>query len=163
MGANQRIIGFFAGERPDGAGRYLSELQTWPDEQLESVHDFIQWMFPLTEPSPVNPDAPVLDEDTIREVRARPELQAQVRASFLRMQQFYEGSRHWISPNNHNHLRITRILKCLRLLGLEQEAREFFDWLAQIYDQERRGARPGIGERTFQFWTSASNVAPPKP
>ena len=155
MGANKRIIDFFAGERPDGAGRYLSELQTWPDEQLESVHDFIQWMFPLTEPSPVNPDAPVLDEDTIREIRARPELQAQVRASWLRMKQFYEGSRQWISPGNHNHLRITRILKCLRLLGLDPEAEAFFKWLEQIYNEERRTPRPGITARTFQFWMSA--------
>ena len=155
MGANQRIIEFFNGGQPDGAGRYLSELRTWPDQQLESVHDFIQWMFPLTEPSPVNPDAPVLDEDTIREVRSRPELQAQVRASWLRMQQFYGGSRQWISPNNHNHLRITRILKCLRLLGLDPEAEAFFKWLEPIYHEERRKPRPGITDRTFRFWQSA--------
>jgi opioid growth factor receptor-like protein len=163
MGANQRIIDFFNGGRPDGAGRYLSELQTWPDERLESVHDFIQWMFPLTEPSPVNPGAPVLDDDTIREIRSRPEVQAHVRASWQRMKQFYEGSHHWISPGNHNHLRITRILKCLRLLGLDEEATAFFSWLKEIYDEERRKPRPGISERTFQFWMSASKVARPKP
>ena len=155
MAANKRIIEFFEGSQPDGAGRYLRELRTWPDGRIESVHDFIQWMFPLTEPSPVNPDAPVLDYDTIREVRSRPELQAQVRASWLRMKQFYEGSRQWISPGNHNHLRITRILKCLRLLGLERDAAEFFDWLARLYGEEQRKPRPGITERTFQFWMEA--------
>src|ERR1051326_6842308 len=110
MGANARIIGFFSGEAPDDEGRYLHDIQRWPDHRLESVHDFIQWMFPLPEPSPVNPDAPVLDAATIAEIRARPELQENLRASWMRMKRFYEGTRHWITPGNHNHLRITRIL-----------------------------------------------------
>ncbi len=104
------------------------------------------------EPSPVNPDAPVLDADTIAEVRSRPELQEAVRVSLGRMRRFYEGSRHWISAGNHNHLRITRILKCLRLLGLDTEALEFFAYLAGIYEQERDKASPGITARSFEFW-----------
>ena len=65
MAANARIIGFLSGESADGEGRYLPEIQQWPDRELEAIHDFIQWMFPLTEPSPVNPEAPVLDAETI--------------------------------------------------------------------------------------------------
>jgi len=171
MAANPRIVGFFGGQLPDGEGRYLRELQNWPDERLESVHDFIQWMFPLLEPSPVNPETPVLDEETIALFRARAELRDALRASWLRMLDFYglelsdgqvtrDGcfaakSANWLRPNNHNHLRITRILKCLRLLGLEQEARAFFDCLAEIYASERRKPRPGITERTFEFWQNA--------
>src|SRR5690348_15032928 len=93
MPPNGTIIGYFSGKAPDDRGRYLRDIQQWPDERLEAVHDFIQWMFPLEEPSPVNPDAPVLDADTIAEIRARPELQAAVRGSFERMRRFYEGSR----------------------------------------------------------------------
>jgi hypothetical protein len=98
--ANPRIIGFLSGGAPDGEGRMLSEIQQWSDARLESVHDFIQWMFPLMEPSPVNPDAPVLDADTIAEARSRPELQEAVHVSLRRMRRFYEGSRHWISPGD---------------------------------------------------------------
>jgi hypothetical protein len=155
MSANARIIGFLSGERPDGQGRYQRDLLGWTDEQLESVHDFIQWMFPLTEPSPVNPDAPVLDQDTIREIRSRPDLQQSLRASAQRMRQFYAGSRHWIVPGNHNHLRITRILKSLRLTGLGPEADSFFDWLTAIYNEERRKSRPGITDRSYEFWKQA--------
>jgi hypothetical protein len=171
MSANARIIGFLGGERPDGAGRYLRDIQKWPDERVETVHDFIQWMFPLTEPSPVNPDAPVLDAETMGEIRADSVLQQGVRASWLRMLDFYglevagQGvergrsftakSRNWLHPGNHNHLRITRILKCLRLLALEKEALAFFDCLQQIYGSERAKSRPGITERTFQFWEDA--------
>jgi len=147
VGANARIIGFLSGTSPDGEGRYLTEIQHWPDRELESVHDFIQWMFPLTEPSPVNPDAPVLDAETIAEIRARPELQDAVRASFVRMRRFYEGSAHWISPSNHNYLRITRILKCLKLLGLDAEAAAFFQYL--------EGVRLRVPARSFEFWRDA--------
>jgi hypothetical protein len=41
-------------------GRYLREIQEWPDDQLESVHDYIQWLFPLPEPSGFNVAAPAL-------------------------------------------------------------------------------------------------------
>jgi hypothetical protein len=151
------MIGFLSGAAPDGEGRTLANMRQWSDQRLESVHDFIQWMFPLTEPSPVNPDAPVLDSETIAEIRSRPELQEAVRASLQRMRRFYEGSRHWISPGNHNHLRITRILKCLRLLGLEQEASEFFAYLAGIYAEEQRKPRPGITARSYEFWRAATS------
>lgn len=158
MPANPRIIGFLSGETPDGEGRLLREIQQWPDQRLESVHDFIQWMFPLTEPSPVNPGAPVLDADTLREIRSRPELQDNVRASLARMRRFYDASPQWLTPGNHNHLRITRILKCLRLMGLEQEGSDFFDWLAEIYEQERLKPRPGITALSFEFWRAAAGL-----
>jgi hypothetical protein len=174
VAANPKIIGFFSGERPDSEGRYLRDIQKWPDGPLESIHDFIQWMFPLAEPSPVNPDAPVLDADTISAIRTNSVLQRALRASWLRMLDFYglevrdQGvecahsfaikSQNWLRPGNHNHLRITRILKCLRLLGLEQEALAFFACLRSIYELERAQTRPGITERTFRFWEEAAGA-----
>ena len=155
MSANPRIIGFLSGEQPDSEGRMLREIQEWPDARLENVHDFIQWMFPLTEPSPVNPEAPVLDPETIREIRSRPEVQQNIRASLERMRGFYERSGYWITPGNHNHLRITRILKSLRLMGLDPEAEAFFTWLSEIFHAEHSKTRPGITARSFDFWTSA--------
>jgi hypothetical protein len=150
--AHRRIIAFYSGEEPDDRGRFLREIQEWPDERLESVHDFIQWMFPLTEPSGVNPRAPVLDRETIQEFRSRPKLQENLRTSFRRMQRFYTDGRHWLMPGNHNHLRITRIIKCLRLLGLEAEAQAFYEYLAGIYERERHN----ITAETFRFWSDAS-------
>ena len=89
----------------------------------------------------------MLDAETIAEVRARPELQESVRASLARIRRFYEGSPHWITPGNHNYLRITRILKCLKLLGLDAEAAAFFEYLA--------GLRPRVPARSFDFWRDA--------
>ncbi len=164
MSPNARLIEFLNGTSPDSEGRRLSEIVAWPDERLERVHDFIQWMFPLTEPSPVNPAAPVLDAATIAAVRAQPEALANLQAAYQRMLRFYRASSHWITPGNHNHLRITRILKCLRLTGLDAEAREFFEWLSAIYEQERAKPNPGITARSFEFWRHAAgdfSVFPP--
>jgi hypothetical protein len=166
------IIDFYNGDAPDDRGRFLTEIQSWPDDRLESVHNYIQWLFPLPEPSPVNPSTPLLDSAAIREFTQRPELRERMRGSFLRMLQFYglewhegavtrgasydERSRNWLWPGNHNHLRITRILRCLRLAGLAAEASAFFACLRAIYDEERVKPRPAISAETFRFWTSAA-------
>ena len=86
---NSRIIAFYSGTEPDHRGRYLHEIQQWPDDQLEAVHDYIQWLFPLPEPSGFNLAAPVLNRESIQEFRTRPEFQEKLRVSFLRMMNFY--------------------------------------------------------------------------
>ena len=62
----------------------------------------------------------------------------------------------WLSAGNHNHLRITRIIKCLMLLGLESQAQAFFQALSDIYDVERRKQWPAVSATTFRFWQSAA-------
>jgi opioid growth factor receptor-like protein len=172
--ANTRIIGFYSGEEPDHRGRYLHEIQAWPDDQLEAVHDFIQWLFPLPEPSGFNAAAPILNRESLQEFRKRPELQQNLRVSFLRMMKFYGlevdfageikvtrapnftvRATIWLSPGNHNHLRITRILRCLSLLGLEAEARAFFECLSDIYENEQSQPRPAISTETILYWRRA--------
>ena len=170
---NSRIIGFYSGTEPDHPGRYLHEIQQWPDDQLEAVHDYIQWLFPLPEPS--NAEAPVLTRKSMREFRKQPKLQQQLRVSFLRMMSFYgfevssgeqltvtrapnfvAKATVWLSPGNHNHLRITRILRCLSLLGLEAEANAFLDCLVEIYKAELNKPVPAISDDTMLYWRGAA-------
>ncbi len=174
-GDAHRLILYYSGAAPDDKGRYLTEIQQWPDERLEIVHDFIQWMFPLEERG-LNPNAPVLERSSIAEFRSRPELQQNLRASFLRLLSFYglavhpgpnliierapnfaERAQNWLKPGNHNHLRMTRIIKSLRLLGLEPEADAFFSCLARIYDHEKDKPQPAISQETFWFWQTAAD------
>lgn len=171
---NLRIIGFFSGTEPDHRGRYLHEIQRLPDDQLERVHDYIQWLFPLAEPSGFNVAAPVLNRESIEAFRARPDLQEKLRFSFIRMMNFYglevrSGERVtitrapnfatkstvWLSPGNHNHLRLTRIFKCLNLLGLEAEAKALFACLSEIYEGERDKELPAISDETMRYWRAA--------
>ena len=171
---NSRIIAFYVGTDPDHKGRYLHEIQQWPDDQLEAVHDYIQWLFLLPEPSGFNLAAPVLNRESIHEFRKRPDLQEKLRGSFLCMMNFYgletrsgeqvsvvralnfaTKATVWLSRGNHNHLRITRILKCLRLLGLEAEAKAFFDCLCEIYKDEQNKPMPAISDGTMLYWREA--------
>jgi hypothetical protein len=175
MLVNDPILGFYSGVEPDHRGRYLREIQQWPDEPLESVHDYIQWLFPLPERSGFNVSAPVLTPQSIQEFWTRPDLRGNLRDSFLRMMNFYglearaseqvtvrlaphfaTKAAKWLSPGNHNHLRITRILRCLTVLGLEAEANAFFNCLCQIYEDEQNKPSPAISEETMGYWRKAS-------
>lgn len=159
----------------DRRGRTRSSIIAWSDDELEYHHDYIQLLFPLPEGSPFNPSAPVIDEATFYAFRSRLELQTQLHASLHRMLHFYgfrfasetgsgghsqslqvlngsnysEASRNWVRRFNHNHLRITRILRSLRVLGLEKEASEFFKALKRVYEEGK------IGQKSMMFWTRA--------
>src|SRR5579872_6353403 len=163
-----RLVDFYRGEGTDAEGRLLTEMWTWSDEDLEITHDFIQWMFPLTEPSQYNPGAPILTEEDVTAFRADEQLRANLQKSFDRILAFLglthsengtivEGPRFservseiWAEPN-HNWLRITRILRSLYMLGLSHEARHLYDRLDAIYSSRRYP----ITAETFEFWADA--------
>jgi Opioid growth factor receptor (OGFr) conserved region len=164
------LIAFYSGTEPDHAGRYISQIQAWNDAQLESVHDYIQWLFPLPEPSPVNPLAPVLEQETIEIFRKTAQLRTILHNSLARMLRFYgfeqtaadrvieaanfkTRARNWLNPGNHNHLRITRIIRSTRLLGLESESAAFFEALRALYATQQGSSN--ISRTTYSYWLSA--------
>jgi hypothetical protein len=167
MMPSKSILLFYSGQ-PGSSCRTLEEIWKFDDDELEGYHTYIQWLFPLMEPSAINFAAPVLDADIINEFRKSPALQKRLIISFKLMLKFYGfgidesnnvikieknddyevKKRNWISHRNHNYLRITRILTCLRLLGLEEYSKAFFACLAQVYAEESYE----IGEITFDYW-----------
>jgi hypothetical protein len=166
------LVAFYRDGAPDDDDRTLAQILGWDDHRLEAIHDYIQWLFPLPEPSGANPSAPTLDDATVQAFRSTPVMRDRLRQAFLRMLRFYglawaDGaqpnisragnfairSHEWLSPMNHNHLRLTRILRSLRLLGLEAESSGFFDELKAIH-QEFPGR---ITERTFDYWREAAS------
>jgi Opioid growth factor receptor (OGFr) conserved region len=163
-----RLLNFYRSTGTDAEGRRLEEIWSWNDGELEAVHDFIQWLFPLPEPSRFNPDAPLLTERDIAAFRADEPLRANLRRSFERILTFLglalspdgkvvEGPNFarrapdvW-AYSNHNWLRVTRILRSLRLLGQEDGAQALYERLAEFH----RGQRFPIGADTFRYWTEA--------
>jgi len=116
------------------------------DHQAETTHDYIQWMFPLDEPSHSVNGAPVLNELEIDEIRQSSLAQANLAKSAGWFLGFLERNDHWITKYNHNHLRITRIIKSLRLLASDKAADEFRDKVLalagdnlNLVDQKARG------------------------
>jgi hypothetical protein len=169
-----RLTEFYRGAGCDSEGRTLEEILNWGDEDLEDVHDFIQWLFPLPEPSGFNPHAPLLSADDIRAFRGDALLQANLRRSFARILRFLglietldggivdgdhfagRAGEVWAHPN-HNWLRVTRILRSLTLLGEGEKARSLYAWLEASY----RAKRFPIPTDTFRYWTGAIQANPP--
>jgi len=152
----------------------IEEIWGWSHDRLEHEHTYIQWLFPLREPSHAVPDSPIITEAEVREFNRDRALQERVRRSLSCMLGFYGfamrtaadtargvtivpapgfavRSHAWLTPGNHNHLRISRILKSLCILGLQREAREWFAALQLVYGEHT----DTIGSVTYHFWRSA--------
>lgn len=67
----------------------------------------------------------------------------------------FESRAHWLTPGNHNHLRLTRMLLSLRTLGEPRAAQALYDCLAEIAEEDRRTGRRRISERTLSYWQGA--------
>ena len=110
------IVGFLEGKTPDHRGRMLAVIMQQTDHQAETTHDYIQWLFPLDEPSRSVMGAPVLNELDIEDIRHSELAQQNLVKSASWFLGFLERNDHWITKYDHNHLRITRVIKSLRLL-----------------------------------------------
>lgn len=165
-----QLLAFYDGTGVDAGGRTIDEIWAWDGRRLEMVHDFIQWLFPLRVPSRFNPSAPLLSDADCAAFRGSPDLQARALRSLDLMLAFYglvrrdgeilrgdgfAARRHWLEPLNHNHLRLTRILTFLRLVGLTREADALLACLLDIAAHEGRGA---FSARTLQFWRETTSV-----
>ncbi|KAI5821233.1 hypothetical protein BZA77DRAFT_232955, partial [Pyronema omphalodes] len=187
-----KLVAFYLNQGPDHRYRRLVDIRNYSDQQLENIHDYIQWLFPLPEGSDFNPNAPLVTKEVAAAFRKDPKLREELRASFDMMmktwgflgiskagglkteamdsipaakkrkfintplspsfpsdpprpssaqlqmgrltritgpQAFLKKSRNWFVPRSHNHLRITRIIRCLRVLGLPREAEAFYQAL----------------------------------
>ncbi len=169
-----RLVQFYRGEAADTEGRYLTKIWDWSDDRWEEVHDFIQWLFPLPEPSQFNRNAPLLTPEDIDAFGREPPLRENLLRSFQRFLKFLGLSQQedgrvveaenfasraadvW-AVRNHNWLRISRVLRCLTLLGLPAEAAALFAWLKENHLRRRFP----IGTDTFRYWEQA--VGPTHP
>ena len=154
----------------DHAGLSLERIWAFDDEQLEAVHDYVQWLFPTPEPSEHSADAPVLTPSDIEAFKSDPESGRRFPASFRPMLHFFglameegpagliispsarfERRRAQWSRTNHDNLRLTRILRSLAVFGQEPHAAALLACLEQI---ARRN--PGmVAETTVAYWREA--------
>jgi len=173
MSSSDPVVAFYAGGR-DAAGRTLEEIWRWPDDRLERLHDYIQWMFPTTQRSAVNPEAPLVTAATVRAFAEQPALGERLGQSLERMLSFYglrraaDGGKRieldperfearaatWLHPGNHNHLRLTRIMDSLASLGRREDARALQRCLVE--DVANGPGRQRITPSTIAFWRRAT-------
>jgi hypothetical protein len=165
------LLEFYRAAGPDHRGRTLSDIHHFDFYELEFNHDYIQWLFPLPEPSGANALAPVLSSADIAAFHEDDGLRRALLQSFVLMVQFYglklsdvnggvevvraenfdERSANWLSRGNHNFLRVSRILRSLALLGLSRYASAFLQCLDGIYAEHSEI----IGHTTVGYWRRA--------
>ena len=167
------LIRFFSPSlaSPDARNRSLATILSWPDSRLESSHDYIQTVFPLPEESMFS-FAPIVTPEIRSAFLAQAELRASLRGALERMLSFYGlqfsstearketvtrgpnfgiNSRNWVTRFDHNHLRMTRILRSLRVLGLGDEAAALHGFLAA--DEE---VTDTVSPRSQMYWRRAA-------
>lgn len=146
-----RIVAFLEETGPDASGRWFSEVVQFGLGALERHHDYIQWLFPLKEPSAAVPGSPVLADDDVRAIKNSPLAQANMARASQRLAWFYDQTDHWLGAHDHNHPRITRIIKSLRLLVGDLAADGF---RAQIL-AKAGGIRSSVNAETRRYWSEA--------
>ena len=146
-----RLSDFLDGRGADDAGRTLDDVLAFTDAELERRHDFIQWLFPLPEPSRAVPGSPVLDPADAAAIRASPAAQANLARAAERMLAFYARTSEWRAPFDHNHLRITRIIRSLRLLAGDAAADDFRAALLSRVEAEGIA----VNATSLRFWREA--------
>lgn len=163
------VVCFYTDEcKKNTDGYTLTDILNFNDLELEKNHNYIQWIFPLTENSLHALHAPVIDKTDVEIIST--ECRDKIIASFERMLKFYglklsyentyiivekgdnwqENSMRWLHLNNHNYLRLTRIMKSLCLMNMQNYAKSLYVTLMQINEEF-----PGcISEPTLNYWNN---------
>ena len=145
------ITEFLNGTGTDHQGRFITDIWRFDDREIEHNHDFIQWLFPLTEPSMSVFGAPVLDQSDIDIILSNEVARTNVIKSSEWYLDFLKRNEHWIKSYDHNHLRITRTRKSLRLLAGDGEANKFRKELFFTLGEEINIIKP----TAIDFWNNA--------
>ena len=144
------LVNFLNGTGPDHQGRYLRDIWDFDDKAIEQTHDFIQWMFPLTEKSMSVPGVPTLSAEDVEAIRASEFARANLEKSALWYLGFLQRNDHWIKAYDHNHLRITRAIKSSRLLVSQETAEAFLNSVFDIIGDRVNVVR----QDAIGFWKS---------
>ncbi|KAK1057678.1 hypothetical protein LTR12_007209 [Friedmanniomyces endolithicus] len=165
---------------PEDPETTFEQVMLWTDNELEHRHDYIQHLFPIPEVSGANPNAPVLTEEVRDAFFADEELQEKMRSAWHMMMAFFgweiateemaEDARvrvgypvprrnfrdlaeqSWLQHSNHNQLRITRIIRSMRILGLFEEAQMMTSALMDADEAAQNVVNP----ETLKIWFDTS-------
>ena len=141
---------FLLGIEPDFKGRTIQEIWDYSDIQIERNHDFIQLIFPLNKKSQNVFHGYYLDnKDLINELKESHQVRGNIIKSSSWFLSFLKRNDHWKSKYDHNQLRITRVIECLRLLVGHDEADNFYQSVVGL------SLDSNINKTTLEFWKNA--------
>ena len=141
---------FLLATEPDFKDRMIQDIWNYSDEEIESIHDFIQILFPLNKKSQSVFHGYYLDTDILVQSLKGDE---QVKGNILKSSKWFLSflKRHdcWKRGYNHNQLRITRVIECLRLIVGEKEANSFYESIIGICENHR------LNPNSIKYWKNA--------
>lgn len=141
---------------------------------MEISHDYIQWFFPITRLSKFNQNSPDgittadvsgMHPDDLKFAQERLQVQFQLMLYFYgltyengqvqerkgnSLTSFKNRKANWLGPNNHNHLRLTRIVQSLELFGVTTESRALFIYL----HNKLQHCPDEFSPETTEFWNT---------
>ena len=145
---------FLKNEEADFKGRYLKDIWKYNHEEIEKYHDFIQLIFPTNKQSMSAFHQYYLkDIKEIEDIKKDKEIRENILYSTNLFLTFLENNNHWKSGYNHNQLRITRIIECLRLLVSDEDAHHFYTKVISLIDDRNK-----INKMTYKYWKDALSL-----
>jgi hypothetical protein len=161
-------IRFLRGEIRDPFGRNVWDIMHFTPNEWESCHSVIQWVFPTRTQSKFNPAAPVIPVDYIlskEEIEDGQHVVNQLLYRFLSRYgvnwddvtgKFYVENEsvtaRTFRSDNHNMLRITRIIECLGIFQLYLVREQLINFL--LYDIAIR-YKHQLTSETVAYWVAA--------
>ena len=144
---------FLTNIEPDYKNRFLNDIWNFTDEDIEHTHDFIQLLFPLNEQSKSVFHGYYLNtKSSIINIKSNDLAKSNIVTSSKWFLSFLERNTHWRRRHDHNYLRITRIIKSLRLLVSDEEANKFYESFIELIDESLRSK---INLTTLSYWENA--------
>lgn len=137
-------------------GMYLDDIIAEDDHWWEQCHCFIQILFPNPMPSKMNPDAPIIEDFSVFDGVYKYNICLAVNRflSFLGIGVLtatytdYDRIGEWFRPDNHNILRVTRLLIFLRGVGMIAE----LNALKELLEDYHRNIK-GVTSRNSMNYT----------
>lgn len=158
------LLRFFLNEEDTRIPHRHEEIVRFTDDEIERFHDFIQWIFPTSQPSRFNGEAPTIDEHFASMLHGnRCALQNYCKSCcrYLHYMDFdcagdgngnihiYHGDRPFYRLPYHNFLRMTRMLQSLCETGHPQCSANLF---AQMMDILHCAPDHSVSSTTIAYW-----------
>ena len=141
---------FLLAKEPDFKCRMIQDIWNYSDEEIEGIHDFIQILFPLNKKSQSVFHGHHLDtDDLVQSLKDDEQVKENILKSSEWFLSFLKRHDYWKRGYNHNQLRISRIIECLRLIVGDKEANSFYK-LIKILTKNAN-----LNKKTTEFWDNA--------
>ena len=144
---------FLINAEPDFKDRFLNDIWNFSDEDIEHTHDFIQLLFPLNEQSNSVFHGHYLNTNSaIISIQSNDLAKSNIVKSSKWFLSFLKRNSHWRRKHDHNYLRVTRVIKSLRLLVSDEEADIFYKLFMELLDDRHKEK---INSLTLSYWENA--------